>query len=170
MRLALQSYLDMTKDLRGDTDNLLITTRQPYKPATTKTIAWWIKAFLAKCGINSSYKAHRTRHAVTSAALKKGVDINIIKTIAGWSKESLTFAKFYNRPIVPSRENFAEVVIMQNSIWISLLCIFCLWCNSFWIKKEKQFMYLQPSAYLSWEGISNIINRSNELTCCEVRS
>ena len=106
----------MTKDLRGDTDNLLITTRQLYKPATAQTIARWIKAFLAKCGISNSYKANSTRHTVTSAALKKGVDINIIKPTAGWSKESLTFAKFYNRPIVPSRENFAEAVIMQNSI------------------------------------------------------
>ena len=113
---TLQSHLDMTKDLRGDADDLLITTRQPYKPSTAQTIARWIKAFLAKCGISSSYKAHSTRHAVTSAALKKGVDINIIKTTAGWSKGSLTYAKFYNRPIVPSKENFPEAVKMQNSI------------------------------------------------------
>lgn len=109
---TLEAYLVMTKDLRGHLEELLITTRKPYKPATTQSIARWIKAFLARSGVNKKYKAHSTRHAVTSAALKRGIDINMIKNTAGWSKESLVFAKFYNRPIVDDRNNFAESVLL----------------------------------------------------------
>lgn len=39
-----------------------------------------------------------TRYASTSAALSRGLSVDLIKSSAGWSGDSLTFAKFYSRP------------------------------------------------------------------------
>lgn len=110
---TLEAYLEKTKPLRGNIANLLLTTRNPFKPANPQTISRWIRAFLVSSGINSKFKAYSTRHASTSAALKKGVDLSIIKSTAGWSKESLTFAKFYNRPVAETENNFAEAVLLS---------------------------------------------------------
>lgn len=52
---------------------------------------------LSGIDINTS-TAHSNRHASTSIAYKRGVDIDTIRRTAGWSKDSLTFAKFYNKP------------------------------------------------------------------------
>lgn len=97
---TLQEYLKVSSPLRGMTKTLILTTKKPYKSATTQTISRRIRTFLVNSGINNKFKAQSTRHAATSKALKKGVDLSIIKSTAGWSKDSLTFAKFYNRPIV----------------------------------------------------------------------
>lgn len=113
---TLECYLDRTRDLRGEVENLVLTTRKPHSAAATDSMARWIKSFLVKSGINNKYKAHSTRHAVTSAALKKGVDINIIKSTAGWSKESLVFAKFYNRPLNQDRRMFAKTILENNDV------------------------------------------------------
>lgn len=61
-------------------------------------------------GVGDHYTPHSTRHAATSTALAKGVDLNIIKSTAGWSKESEVFARFYNRPIESKSSNFAAAV------------------------------------------------------------
>lgn len=107
---TLECYINVTEPLRGSNDTLLLTTRKPYKAATTQTISRWIRAYLAQCGIDKEFKAHSTRHASTSAALKKGIDLNTIKSTAGWSKESKVFARFYNRPIQRDRSEFARVI------------------------------------------------------------
>lgn len=108
---TLTKYLEVTRDLRGDCDTLLITTRAPYHAASRQTISRWIRAVLKKCGISSKYTAHSTRHASTSAALKRGIDINVIKKVVGWSPESLTFCKFYNRPLETGRSEFMSTVL-----------------------------------------------------------
>lgn len=61
-------------------------------------------------GVGEEYTPHSTRHAATSTALAKGIDLNIIKSTAGWSKESQVFARFYNRPIESDRSSFAAAV------------------------------------------------------------
>lgn len=61
-------------------------------------------------GVGDEYSSHSTRHAATSTALAKGIDLSIIKSTAGWSKESQVFAKFYNRPIESDRSDFATAV------------------------------------------------------------
>lgn len=107
---TLTKYLEVTVDLRGDCDTLLITTRAPHHAASRQTISRWIRAVLTKCGVSKEYTAHSTRHASTSAALKKGIDINLIKKVVGWSPESLTFCKFYNRPLETGRAEFMSTV------------------------------------------------------------
>ncbi|KMQ84076.1 reverse transcriptase and recombinase [Lasius niger] len=108
---TLERYLAVTKDPRGTSDSLFITTRKPFKAASKETISRWIRAFLGKCGIGAAYGPHSIRHAATSAAFKKGVDIAVIKSLAGWSEKSTVFNKFYNRPIVQKNNTFAEAIL-----------------------------------------------------------
>lgn len=103
-------YIDITKELRKESKKLILCTKKPYKEATAQTISRWIRAYMRKCGIGEEYSAHSTRHASTSAALKKGLDVSIIKSTAGWSENCLVFARFYNRPIEPAKSSFMSTV------------------------------------------------------------
>lgn len=107
---TLKRYLEITKPLRGDCNNVLITSRRPFRSASTQTISRWIRSVLAKSGIGSEFTAHSTRHVSSSAALAKGLDISVIRSTAGWSKDSQVFAKYYNRPIKSGRKEFAATV------------------------------------------------------------
>lgn len=112
---TLDRYLLVTKELRKDCDYLLVTTKKPHKKASKDSISRWIRAFLGKCGISKEFAPHSLRHAATSAALKKGIDISIIKSLAGWSERSNVFNRFYNRPIVNDRNVFAEAVVLGRN-------------------------------------------------------
>ncbi|XP_059062727.1 uncharacterized protein LOC131855468, partial [Achroia grisella] len=96
---TLVDYLTMTKNLRSEgCHNLLLTFRVPHRPATSQTISRWIKQILASSGIDvSTFNAHSTRHASTSAAKAAGVSVETIRKTAGWSRSSTTFSKFYHR-------------------------------------------------------------------------
>lgn len=88
----LRAYLEKTKTLRGESvPELFITTKKPYKAASSATISRWIKSTLVLCGVEDSYTAYSTRHASSSAALKKGINLDRIKQAAGWSERSKTF-------------------------------------------------------------------------------
>lgn len=108
---TLENYLRVTKPLRKKIDSLFITIKRPYKAASTATISRWIKNALTLSGIHRDYGPYSVKHASTSAALKKGLNLDIIKNAAGWSKNSQTFFKFYNRPIEPFPSNFAASVL-----------------------------------------------------------
>lgn len=98
---TLDDYLKQTVQLRPKgTDNLLITHKRPYRKASSQTISRWIKQTLAESGIDVTiFSAHSTRHASTSAAASAGVCIDTIRKTAGWSNSSMTFARFYHRPV-----------------------------------------------------------------------
>ena len=51
------------------------------------------------------------RHAATSSALAKGVEINVIKSLAGWSKTSKVFETFYNKPIIKDKRELAKTIL-----------------------------------------------------------
>jgi integrase len=108
----LEEYLLRTADLRpADCYALLLTFKRPFRPATSQTISRWIKTILAKAGVDTNvFKAHSTRHASASHANRAGVDIDVIRKTVGWSNNSCTFARFYNRPM-ESRSNFAKSLI-----------------------------------------------------------
>lgn len=109
-KIPLQ-YLDMTKNLRGKLKGIFISTVKPYGVVGAQTLGHWAKAFLEKAGIDTSFGAYSVKHAAVSKANAKGVDIDTIRRTAGWSKNSSTFARFYNRPILSSNETFARNVI-----------------------------------------------------------
>lgn len=110
----LERYLEKTEKIRGTEETLFITTRKPFKAATTATLSRWIRSSLAECGVGPEYGAHSTRHASTSAALKKGISLDLIRRAAGWTDESQVFFKYYNRPVESSSANYATGLLDQN--------------------------------------------------------
>lgn len=108
-------YIRVTKAIRGDEDKFFISVRKPHKAISSQRLSKWIKSFLGSCGIDDVYTAHSTRHASTSRASEKGLNIEIIKKTAGWSQKSGVFAKFYKRPIAEnSTKNFATTVLLDD--------------------------------------------------------
>ena len=99
-------------NLRQENSKLFISFKKPHKEVCTQTISRWLKTTLSKCGIDTIiFKGHSTRHASTSTALEKGVDIETIRKTAGWSANSKVFATFYNLPVVEDNPNFAFSVL-----------------------------------------------------------
>lgn len=110
---AVLEYLEYTQDSRGsETKRLFIATMKPFGPVSAQTIGHWIKSMLGKAGINiEQFTAYSTRHAAVSAAYKKGVDVGTIRQNAGWSPNSETFFKFYNRPIQAPNDQFIRAIL-----------------------------------------------------------
>lgn len=112
---TLLAYIRASQPFREhiNTDRLILTIKRPYHNASSSTIGRWIKNVLTDSGVDTSvFGAHSTRHASTSAAKRKGISIDLIKRAAGWSGNSLIFAKFYNRPLRLNDESeFAESVL-----------------------------------------------------------
>lgn len=109
---CLRKYLNATKTLRKpQCDSLFVTYNKPHGAASKQTLSRWVKCTLGNAGVDTSiFKAHSTRHASTSAALRKGISLDVIRKSAGWSKDSSTFAKFYNRPL-EDPNNFLRTVL-----------------------------------------------------------
>ena len=69
---------------------------------------------LAKNEVDTNtFSAHSTRHASTSNAFKKGVNLDTVRKTAAWTNNSQTFAKFYNRPVIANnpKNNFVESIL-----------------------------------------------------------
>lgn len=97
---TLQTYLEKTKNIRGDVDLLFISFRKPHRKVTSQTLSRWVKCTLSNSGIDTNlFTAHSTRHASSSKAFKLGVSLDVIRKTAGWSPTSSIFAKYYNKII-----------------------------------------------------------------------
>lgn len=110
---ALRHYLEVTKPLRNNTEQLFIATCPPFKPVSPQTLSRWVKEVLAASGVDACFTAHSARHAATSAAFRGGATIETIRNAAGWTPSSETFAKFYHRDIVPRSTPFAAAVFKK---------------------------------------------------------
>lgn len=109
---ALKDYIDATKSLRKS-DQLFVTVKKPHTPASTQTLARWVKDILSEAGIDISiFSAHSTRHASTSHAYRNGVNTEYILKTAGWTESSRCFADFYNRPLI--NENVFSTSILSS--------------------------------------------------------
>ncbi|XP_072032829.1 uncharacterized protein [Amphiura filiformis] len=107
---VLQHYIKVTKSLRGDEQQLLISFRKPHGKVTKDTISGWIKRTMKAAGVNIEvFKSHSTRAASCSAANSRHVPITDILAAAGWSGEK-TFQQHYNKPVVKQSE-FANAVL-----------------------------------------------------------
>ena len=111
---CMKIYYDIRNDLASkDTEQLIITSKKPYGPASADTIARWIKRELRSAGIDiKTYKAHSTRAASSSKAKQKGVSVGEILKKGRWGS-STTFKKHYDKHIV---NNSVENVISGNII------------------------------------------------------
>lgn len=108
---VLEQYLIVSSVKRPlNCEFLFISLKKPYKGIGSQSLSRWIKTTLGESGINISiFSAHSTRHASTSAAKRLGVSIDLIKKTAGWTANSESFARFYNREVsVDNTETFAR--------------------------------------------------------------
>ncbi|XP_050305029.1 uncharacterized protein LOC126742419 [Anthonomus grandis grandis] len=132
---TLICYLGRTKVFRSNDvkySKLLLTFKKPIHNATAQTISRWIKKLMKESGVDiTKFTPHTTRHASTSAAFKKGITFDTIRSAAGWSANSKTFAVFYNRPI-KNLSSFAQAVL-EYTEFLSIKCIFLIY-NIFFIQ------------------------------------
>ena len=92
--LTLKEYLAQTKLLRKDEKQLLISYQKPHKAISRDTILRWVKMGLSAAGIDTAvFTPHSTRAASTSKAKAQSVSMDIIMSLAGWSKAT-TFQRF----------------------------------------------------------------------------
>lgn len=113
---ALQCYLDRTRNVREGIQSPFISHKRPFKAVTSQTLSRWVKVILDKSGIDSNmFTAHSIRHTSTSAARKKGIDMDTLRRTAGWTKSSNTFAKFYNLSLNmdADADAFAKVILIS---------------------------------------------------------
>lgn len=112
------NYIEKTQCLRPTgCSELLLTYRKPHHTASTQSISRWIKIVLERSGIDTSiFSSHSTRHAVTSAAYRAGLNIDEIRNTVGWTKSSQAFNTFYNRPLARDPETFANTILNKCAI------------------------------------------------------
>lgn len=111
---TLLAYVDKSKLLRQSND-LFIGVKKPHKAVRSQTLSRWVKATLSECGLDTSmFTAHSTRHAATSRAHALGVSIDAIRNTAGWSGNSTTFAKYYNRTVTTDKSSSLAQALITN--------------------------------------------------------
>lgn len=103
---TLSAYLDRTINLRhSDCENLFISLKKPYKAVSSQTLSKWVSKVLQLAGVNTNiFTAYSTRHASTSNAKRFGIPLDTIRKAAGWTKESQTFARFYDKPVLETQQ------------------------------------------------------------------
>lgn len=109
----IKKYLLLTNSRRiGINDkSFFLTTCKPYKSASIDTLSRWSKDMLTRCGIDVKvFQTHSTRGASTSKALAVGIPVHEIMSSANWSNAH-TFARFYNKPIQDSADNFGHKLL-----------------------------------------------------------
>ena len=109
--LCLKEYEKRTKPFRQSSETkpnkLFLSVNRPHKPIDSGTLSHWVKDCLVEAGIDSNaFKAHSTRSAATSGAVKAGISISEIIRLEDWTKES-TFKKFYYYPVWDATEGRA---------------------------------------------------------------
>ena len=109
-------YLEKRKSLPLTTvyDEFFLTHQKPHHPATTDTLARWVKSVLHLSGVNiDTYKPHSYRSASTSHAKSAGVPLEDILRAGQW-KSSDCFTTFYDREI--ERTDFTATQPFAESI------------------------------------------------------
>ncbi|KAB0794115.1 hypothetical protein PPYR_13735 [Photinus pyralis] len=125
---TLKAYLLRTNSFRKVNDGyLMLTFKKPHRTATAQSISRWVKQVLEKSGINTHFfHAHSTRHATSSAALRKGLNIDQIKNTIGWTQKSHVFQKFYNRPLALEKVMFRLFLLCTGILYYHLIQMYVL--------------------------------------------
>ena len=104
---TLREYRKRTEWIRHSS-RLLLAIVAPHAPVSSQTISRWVRSTLSSAGISSTFTAHSTRSASTSAAAEAGLSLDDILEAADWASAG-TFRTFYQRP--RSRGVFANLVV-----------------------------------------------------------
>lgn len=109
---TINEYLKRTCSLRKSS-HLFISYEFPHKFVDKQTLSRWLKYLLNESGIDTKlFKSHSVRHASTSKAFQKGVNIDVLMDSAGWTRDSKVFGKFYKRNIMDRCEFGATTLDM----------------------------------------------------------
>lgn len=85
-------------------NKLFISFVHPHRGVSKDTIARWLRTVMELAGIDTDiYKAHSTRSAATTAALKYKVPLDSVLKTAGWSNVG-TFARFNNKRVLDNSQ------------------------------------------------------------------
>lgn len=77
---TLLRYLQITEKIRGEVQQLFVTIKRPHKAINTQTFSHWVKSVLRMSEIDTSiFSAHSTRHASTSRAFSRGINLTTIR-------------------------------------------------------------------------------------------
>ena len=111
---ALKWYLDRTKGHRKH-DQLFLTCKEPFSPATKDTVSRWIVSAVKAAGLealmsSSPPHAHDTRGISTSWALFAGVSQEEILKAAYWSSAN-SFIAFYLKDVPAAEANFSGAAL-----------------------------------------------------------
>ena len=95
----LETYLNKTKNLRGDFNEIIISYKKPHRPVTVSTVSRWCKTIMTHAGIDTKlFTSHSTRSASASNAKRAGLSFTEINKFTNWSQAD-TFQFFYDKPI-----------------------------------------------------------------------
>ena len=104
-------HLHMTKELRGQNCQLLISFITPHNPVGT-----WVKSILDNAGIGvTKFSGNSTRPAVTSYGTHTGLTLHDMLKAGGWSNAQ-TFAT-YNKLI---ETNFGAGILDTSGVLIDV--------------------------------------------------
>jgi len=116
---ALKWYISKTQLVRGDIEQLFITTTKPYRPAARATIArWLVEAIVNNNALQSDGRpnAHSTRAVSTSTAFHRGVSIQDIVNTVSWKTDHVFITTYLkDQPPESASTVFAEAVLGSSS-------------------------------------------------------
>ena len=120
---ALRIYLDRTRSLRGNVDNLFLTYQKGLcKAAAKSSLSRWIVSLIRYVyedlphGPLFNVRAHDTRRLSASWALFNGASIQDILQAAHWAAET-TFTSFYLKDVVWNEDRFARASVLETAQW-----------------------------------------------------
>ena len=120
---ALRIYLDRTRSLRGNVDNLFLTYQKGLcKAAAKSSLSRWIVLLIRYVyedlphGPLFNVRAHDTRRLSASWALFNGASIQDILQAAHWAAET-TFTSFYLKDVVWNEDRFARASVLETAQW-----------------------------------------------------
>jgi len=112
--LALDTYLDISKDWRDKKTQLLLSFLKPHKEVASSTVSRWIKTVLGLTGIRElgNFSGHSTRSASTSKVANLGLSLQEILDRGCWNRKS-TWQRFYNKEIISKGETFQTTLLSK---------------------------------------------------------
>ena len=111
---CIKAYLDVTKSSRPTPAQsaLVVSTRRPFQPISTSTVARWVTTLLQAAGVESAFSAHSTRSSSTSAVRQARVSLADVLATADWSRPN-TFIRHYYR--LHSQASFGQAVLTVST-------------------------------------------------------
>jgi hypothetical protein len=92
--ILIRKYLDLTKNVRGDCQALLVSPQVPSEPASIQKIRSWIKSFLEETGVAGGTPGS-TRAAAATAGLLQGLTVEQVLERGNWASARTLFSHYF---------------------------------------------------------------------------